>query len=370
MNSKRVPYLFHLSEAESFAIDHEPASLKTEGFVHLSSADQVLRTAERWFQSASSLKLLVLEQEALGDKLRWEDLYQHGEEFPHLYGAIPSESMVAAAVLQRDPSGHFFWPTVLEGLRSPLLEPLTEESAVIEPTKRFTEKKLPELCLLCFFSEVLEGLASRPDCETFHGLGSEIGATEVYVLRHEGQSVAVCHPGVGGPLAAATLEELIALGCRSFLLCGGAGSLIPEQTMGHLVVVDQAWRDEGVSHHYLAPDKSIAVKTEVLQRIIRSLQERAVAFELGSTWTTDALYRETPSRIARRRGSGCLTVEMELASLLAVAQYRQCQLGAILYCGDDVGSEDWEFRDWTQAHSVRERLFALSLEVLVSTSDQ
>ena len=365
-----MPYLFHLTETDNFTVDYAPPSLQTEGFVHLSSADQVLRTAHRWFEFASSLKLLVLEEASLGGALRWEDLYQHGEEFPHLYGAIPPESVLTVAVLQRDISGNFLWPTVLEGLRSPLLEPLTKEIAVIEPSKRFAERKLPELCLLCFFSEVLQSLASRPDCEVFQGLGSEIGATEVYVLRHQNQSVAVCHPGVGGPLAAATLEELIALGCGTFLLCGGAGSLLPEQTMGHLVVVDRAWRDEGVSHHYLPPENSIAVKTQVLQRLTRFLQERAVSFEVGATWTTDALYRETPSRIARRRSSGCLTVEMELASLLAVAHYRQCELGAILYCGDDVGSEDWDFRDWTKAHSLRERLFALALETLVSPGYQ
>jgi uridine phosphorylase len=38
---------------------------------------------------------------------------------------------------------------------------------------------------------------------------------------------------VGAPLAAAFLEELIALGCRKFIACGGAGVLNREITVGH-----------------------------------------------------------------------------------------------------------------------------------------
>ena len=41
----------------------------------------------------------------------------------------------------------------------------------------------------------------------------------------------------------------------------------------------------------------------------------------GKTWTTDALYRETPALVAKRRGEGCITVEMETAAFFAVSRY-------------------------------------------------
>jgi purine-nucleoside phosphorylase len=44
---------------------------------------------------------------------------------------------------------------------------------------------------------------------------------------------------------------------------------------------------------------------------------------LGKTWTTDAFYRETPDKVARRRAEGCLTVEMETSAFFALAQFRQ-----------------------------------------------
>lgn len=360
-----MDYLFHLFCSDDFAPVLEPESLVSEGFVHLSNANQLVPTAERWYSESSNLKVMVLSQEPLLPSLKWEDLYGRGERFPHLYSSIPIESIQAVVSLKRDSRNRFAWPDCLNGLQSPLLEALTEETALIEPSRRFPEKKLPEQCLLCFFSEVLEGLVQRPGVERFHGLGSEIGATDVYTVPiGNGQSIAVCHPGVGGPLAAATLEELIALGCRDFFLCGGAGSLVPRREVGRLILVEGAWRDEGTSHHYSPPSPTLSLSQAMLESARQTLIRGSVAFEEGTTWTTDALYRETPTRIARRRESGCLTVEMEIASLAAVAQYRGAQLGALLYCGDDVSSETWDFRDWTAATTVRERLFELGLEVL------
>lgn len=360
-------YLFHLFQSDEFDPPTSPESLHSEGFVHLCTAGQLLRTADRWFAQAQTLKVAVLDSRQLGEHLKWEDLYDHGEQFPHLYAPIPAAAVAGVAVMPRNQDGYRF-PQLLSGVLSPLMEELSAETALIEPSKRFPEARLPRKCLLCFFPEVLQKIGRTSDCQTFHGLGSEIGATEVLTVPFAGETIAVCHPGVGGSLAAATLEELIALGCREFLICGGAGSLLSAREVGHLVLVDRAWRDEGASHHYLEPQPFLQLDPAVVTHLRQTLQARNVPIEVGATWTTDGLYREVPSRIARRREAGCLTVEMEVASLAAVAIFRGARLGALLYCGDDVGSEKWDFRNWTQAHSVRERLFWIGMEALSSFS--
>jgi len=356
--------LFHLFQGPQFQPDFEPPSLESEGFVHLSTAEQVLRTANRWFQQAGELRIAILDQEKLGTELRWEDTHGHGEDFPHLYAPIPPEALLTVARLPRDEGGKFCRPRAMDGYLSPLLDPLPNEPGIIEPTQRFPEKKLPKRCLLCFFQDVLEELRKRPECRTYEGLGSEIGATTVLVLPVEGEEIAVCHPGVGGSLAAATLEELIALGCETFMVCGGAGSLHSEHGMGQLVLVEKAFRDEGTSHHYLPPNPFVSVDLDYHQSLLKALQEHKISVRSGATWTTDALYRETPTRIAHRKKAGCLTVEMEMASLLAVSRFRGVRLGGLLYCGDDVGSDRWDFRDWTSAHTTRAKLFNLSLQLL------
>ena len=109
-------YLFHLSACSGFDFDLAPPSLDSEGFVHLSSGDQVLRTANRWFVDHSELKLLVLRDDLLQDKLKWEDTHGHGEEFPHYYGPLPQQAIAAVAVMSRDSEGKFCWPEPLAGL--------------------------------------------------------------------------------------------------------------------------------------------------------------------------------------------------------------------------------------------------------------
>lgn len=55
-----------------------------DGFVHLSSAEQVAETAARHFAGVADLMLLAFDAAALGDALRWEPS-RGGALFPHLY---------------------------------------------------------------------------------------------------------------------------------------------------------------------------------------------------------------------------------------------------------------------------------------------
>ncbi|MBM7493614.1 uncharacterized protein (DUF952 family) [Micromonospora luteifusca] len=76
-------------------VDHE------SGFIHLSGADQVVETARRHFAGATGLTLLSVEEERLGDALRWEPS-RGGQLFPHVYGPLPVTAVVAAQALPAD----------------------------------------------------------------------------------------------------------------------------------------------------------------------------------------------------------------------------------------------------------------------------
>ncbi len=83
---------------------------------------------------------------------------------------------------------------------------------------------------------------------------------------------------------------------------------------------------------------------------------------MGKTWTTDAFFRETPAKIARRRAEGCLAVEMEAAAFFAVAQFRGVIFAQLLYGGDDVSGEVRDHRRFGERLTVREKLFWLAVE--------
>ena len=66
---------------------------RADGFIHFSTADQVVETAGRYFAGRRDLMLLAVDPAPLGDALRWEPS-RGGELFPHLYGPLPVSAVV------------------------------------------------------------------------------------------------------------------------------------------------------------------------------------------------------------------------------------------------------------------------------------
>jgi uridine phosphorylase len=243
----------------------------------------------------------------------------------------------------------------------PLLEDDRGEPGVIEAHMMHPgEHAFPPMAVLCFFNDVLERFASTGRLRTVYTLHSEIGHNPVYEFFTAEGPVTVVHPGVGAPLAAGIVEEVAALGVRTFVACGGAGALVDDLALGHVMVVTSAVRDEGTSLHYAAPSRIIdadPLGVRVLEETLRAL---GVDHFLGRTWTTDALFRETRARIRRRLGEGCSVVDMESAAFIAVARYRELRFAQLLYAGDSLAGEEWDSRHWDRAGSIRERLFEVA----------
>lgn len=69
-----------------------------DGFIHLSTAEQVGETCRRHFSGRAGLVIVAFEAEQLGPRLKWEPS-RGGALFPHLYGALPAEAAVEARPL-------------------------------------------------------------------------------------------------------------------------------------------------------------------------------------------------------------------------------------------------------------------------------
>jgi purine-nucleoside phosphorylase len=85
---------------------------------------------------------------------------------------------------------------------------------------------------------------------------------------------------------------------------------------------------------------------------------------LTKTWTTDAIYRETPAKARAYLAEGCLAVEMEAAGFFAVANFRNVSLGQILYGGDAVIPGRWDGRECNSRADTRQNLFWLAAEAV------
>jgi uridine phosphorylase len=257
-----------------------------------------------------------------------------------------------------------------------LLEFDPTREALIEPSVVYARKpRIPDVAVLCFFAEVIDAIAADPHTEVVGKMRAAHGVHQIYAIRRDGRRVAVFHPGVGAPLAAAFLEEAIALGARRVVACGGAGAVVPELAFGHVVVPTAAVRDEGTSFHYLPPGRVVEADPAGVAAARHVLDGARVPYRVGTTWTTDAIFRETADRIARRRAEGCITVEMEAAAFFAVARFRGIAFAQLLYAGDDVSGEHWDHRRWERSPS-RQLTFdlavdlALSLEPVAAAADR
>lgn len=213
----------------------------------------------------------------------------------------------------------------------PILEYDPNRDAIYTPQHGIASlPAMPKRCVLAFFQDAITTLRESGQAVPIATLTSENGPNPVYRLQTADGAVALAHPGVGAPLSAFFLEELIALGGRVFVACGGGGVLDREIAVGHLVVPTSAVRDEGTSYHYLPPGREVEPDATVLAAIERVLSERGISYRRAKTWTTDGLYRETPDKVRRRRDEGCAIVEMEAATLFAVAQFRGVRMAQIL----------------------------------------
>jgi len=80
-----------------------------DGFVHLSSADQLAETAAKHFAGQRGLWLIALEADAISDALKWEPS-RAGALFPHLYAPLRRADVVSARPLPLGPDGAHILP--------------------------------------------------------------------------------------------------------------------------------------------------------------------------------------------------------------------------------------------------------------------
>lgn len=244
----------------------------------------------------------------------------------------------------------------------PILEFDPTRRAVIEPADMCSGIRIADHGVICFYKDVVEQVAESTGARVVFEDKGVYGSNRFYQFEHEGQPLVVFQPYVGAPIAAAFLEVAIALGCRKFVVCGGAGVLDRTVPVGRFVVPTAAIRDEGLSYHYAEPSREIPAHEAAVRVITATLDKHGESYRLAKVWTTDAIFRETTARVARRKQEGCLVVDMEAAALMAVAQFRDVTLGYLLFSGDDVSGEEWDSRQGLPRKPIAERLFWLSVE--------
>lgn len=115
----RTKHLFHItSDARRQSALHRghyvPAAYDTDGFIHCSYLEQVVRVANARYRGRSNLVLLEIEPEKVDAPIVDENLEGGSEVFPHIYGPLPSTAVVAVHELSCGKDGSFELPVALK----------------------------------------------------------------------------------------------------------------------------------------------------------------------------------------------------------------------------------------------------------------
>jgi uncharacterized protein (DUF952 family) len=113
--------IFHIAVASEWAeaaTAYRPERFDEDGFIHCSSASQVMRVARLRFRGRRDLVLLRIDPDAVEREVRLENLEGGDELFPHIYGELELSAVTGIEPLIVGLDGEFVTPTLLVPARS------------------------------------------------------------------------------------------------------------------------------------------------------------------------------------------------------------------------------------------------------------
>jgi uridine phosphorylase len=196
--------------------------------------------------------------------------------------------------------------------------------------------EIPPAVILGYQEELHAAVRSRASEPT-----TLVNSQRFYTLSETVGFIPVEEVGIGAPVTATVTENAIAAGAEVVIMLGGCASLQPEFPPDSALLPTGTIRDEGVSYHYIPADEPVTATPELVNGLEDALEAADFPTERGRTWTTSAMYRETPPEIERYQQEGVITLCMESAALWAVCQFRGVGTATVHQIGDYIAPDEW-----------------------------
>ncbi len=209
--------------------------------------------------------------------------------------------------------------------------------------KNLGQGQVPPICVLDPDGDLLDYLQLshqpklEPDWACYH--------TRLFTFSYAEIDFGIIGRVVGAPFAVLVAEELFASGCQLLVSITSAGQIQPvEQTTSPFVfLIEKALRDEGTSYHYLPPALYSFLDPGLKEKISANWDKNIIPLHLGTSWTTDAPFRETREAIAAHQEKGILAVEMEAAALYALATARKKNIVCFAHVTNQMAQIEGDF---------------------------
>ena len=239
-----------------------------------------------------------------------------------------------------------------------------ERDAVINPDLVHTPvENFPETVVSIFSHRLFGRIVEALDGKEIAYTKDVDGVWPVYEVSYKNHRFAMYKARLGAPACVGCFEDIIPMGAKRIILLGNCGVLDRRIEDCGIIIPARAIRDEGTSYHYVPAEDFIDVNRKYTDLFQTLLKEYGYPYVMGTTWTTDAFYRETRTKIARRKEMGAICVEMECASLMAVGAFRHIPVYQFFYAADSLSGDAWEQRILgTEARDIKDALLKVALD--------
>lgn len=223
----------------------------------------------------------------------------------------------------------------------------------------------PSVGITCFSKKLMDRYIEIFNGEQISQISNANGKIPIYKIKYKNKDIAIFMSLVGASACSVAYEEVLAMGLEKIIMFGTCGVLDKNIEDLAIIIPNSAIRDEGTSYHYIPASDEIVVNKKYKQEFIDILNKNDVSYVLGKAWTTDAPYRETKSKVAKRKEQGCICVDMECSAIAAVAEFRNKDLFQFFYAADNLDTEKWDKRSLGNDDRLneKEKIIYLALEL-------
>lgn len=171
---------------------------------------------------------------------------------------------------------------------------------------------------------------------------------KIYTGYINGEMVSVVSTGMGCPSTAIAVEELVKIGCHTFIRVGTSGAMQPHMEVGDIAIINAAIRDEGTSRQYLPIEYPAIADLDVINALVLASEKLDFTHYVGVSHTKDSFYSEVePERMPMASflkdrwnqwvAGGAICSEMEASIVFILAGIYRKRAGAVtMIIGSDM----------------------------------
>jgi uridine phosphorylase len=157
---------------------------------------------------------------------------------------------------------------------------------------------------------------------------------------------------VGASYAVLVAEQLFVSGCELLISVTSAGIITEPNNQRRFALITSSIRDEGTSYHYLPPEKPALINQNLFEILNSRAENSNCPYFNGTSWTTDAPFRETASAISEMKRNSITCVEMEAAALYALAEVKNYNILCFAHLTNSMAQQEGDFEKGEEFGSI------------------